>query len=58
MEEQHLRIPPHSVEAEQSVIGGLLLDNNAIDRIGDLVYEHFYRRDHQIIFKAVTRMMD
>jgi len=34
-----LRVPPHSIEAEQSVLGGLLLDNNAWDRIGDQVTE-------------------
>ncbi len=34
-----LRVPPHSIEAEQSVLGGLLLDNQAWDRMGDLVAE-------------------
>jgi replicative DNA helicase len=39
-----LRVPPHSIEAEQSVLGGLLLDNQAWDRIGDLVTDgDFYR---------------
>ncbi|MGB8414978.1 replicative DNA helicase [Paraburkholderia sp.] len=47
----------HSVEAEQSVIGGLLLDNDAIDRIGDLRTEHFYRADHRMIFGQVTAMI-
>ena len=40
-----LRVPPHSIEAEQSVLGGLLLDNEALDRITDLISEKdFYRR--------------
>ena len=45
-----LRVPPHSIEAESSVLGGLLLDNNAWDRVGDLLKEgDFYRhcRPHQ-----------
>lgn len=41
---------PHSVEAEQSVLGALLLDNDAIDRCGELRAEHFYRGDHRAIF--------
>ncbi|WP_213764036.1 replicative DNA helicase [Caballeronia sp. dw_19] len=47
----------YSVEAEQSVIGGLLLDNDAVDRIGDLRAEHFYRADHRTIFEQVTAMI-
>lgn len=39
-----LRVPPHSIEAEQSVLGGLLLDNGAWDRAGDILQEtDFYR---------------
>ena len=42
------RLPPHSIEAEQSVLGGLLLDNTAWDRIADLDgTSDFYRQDHQ-----------
>ena len=41
---------PHSIEAEQAVIGILLNDNDAIDRIGDLRTEHFYRGDHRALF--------
>ena len=42
-----LRVPPHSIEAESSVLGGLLLDNNAWDRVADLLVEsHFYRHEH------------
>ena len=49
-----LRIPPHSVEAEQSVLGGLLLDNSAWDRAGDLLVESdFYRFEHRHIYAAI-----
>jgi replicative DNA helicase len=51
---ESLRIPPHSLEAEQSVIGGLMLDNKAWERVGDkLVADDFYRRDHRLIFDAI-----
>ena len=50
-----IRVPPHTVEAEQAVLGGLMLDNRAWDAIADrLVAEDFYRRDHQLIFEAVA----
>jgi replicative DNA helicase len=49
-----LRVPPHSVEAEQSVLGGLLLDNMAWDRAGDLLTESdFYRYEHRLIYTAI-----
>ncbi|HWJ06000.1 MAG TPA: replicative DNA helicase [Steroidobacteraceae bacterium] len=49
-----LRVPPHSLEAEQAVLGGLLLDNSTWDAIADrLRAEDFYRRDHQLIFGAI-----
>lgn len=52
-----LILPPHSIEAEQSLIGGLLLDLNAWDRIADLVTEaHFYRDDHRRIFRHLAMM--
>ena len=45
-----LKVPPHSLEAEQSVIGGLMLDNRAWDNIADVVNEQdFYRHDHNLI---------
>ncbi|HEY9397007.1 MAG TPA: replicative DNA helicase [Burkholderiales bacterium] len=54
----NLRIPPHSIEAEQSVLGGLLLDNEAWDRIGDvLLVEHFYRDDHRRIYRHIARLI-
>ena len=52
-----LRVPPHSVEAEQAVLGGLLLDNSTWDAIADrLTAEDFYRRDHQQIFAAIAEL--
>jgi replicative DNA helicase len=49
-----LRVPPHSIEAEQSVLGGLLLDNSAWDRAGDLLTDSdFYRYEHKAIYKAI-----
>jgi replicative DNA helicase len=53
-----LKLPPHSIEAEQSVLGGLLLDNDAADRIGDVVSaEDFYADAHRVIFGAATRLI-
>ncbi len=54
-----VRTPPHSVEAEQSVLGGLLLDNSAWDRIADVVTEaDFYRADHRSIFQHIAMLVD
>jgi replicative DNA helicase len=54
-----LKVPPHSVEAEQSLLGGLLLDNQAFDRIADLVgAEDFYRDDHRRIYRHVSRLIE
>ncbi len=54
-----LRIPPHSVEAEQSVLGGLLLDNGAWDRVGDLLTESdFYRFEHRLIYAATSALVN
>jgi len=56
---ESLRVPPHSIEAEQSVLGGLLLDNAAWDRIADFVQEgDFYRYDHRIIFQHIVRLIN
>ena len=52
-----IRVPPHSVEAEQAVLGGLMLDNRTWDAIADrLIAEDFYRRDHQLIFAAIAEL--
>ena len=49
-----LRLPPHSVEAEQSLLGGLMLDQRAWDQIADVVSaKDFYRADHKLIFPHI-----
>jgi replicative DNA helicase len=54
-----LRVPPHSVEAEQSVLGAVLLDNTAWERIGDVVREpDFYRHDHRLIWQHLARLLE
>jgi replicative DNA helicase len=59
MNARDLRLPPHSVEAEQSLIGGLILDGRAWDRIADIVTEaDFYRDDHRRIFGHVRRLAE
>ena len=53
------RVPPQSIEAEQSVLGGLLLDNTAWDRVADLVTEQdFYRADHRLIFLHIGQLIE
>ena len=54
-----LRLPPHSTQGEQAVLGGLMLDNGAWDKIADLIVEQdFYRREHQLIFSAISSLAD
>ena len=54
-----LRIPPHSIEAESSVLGGLLLDNGAWERVADLLKEtDFYRYEHKLVFAAVGALIE
>jgi replicative DNA helicase len=54
-----LRVPPHSVEAEQSLLGALLLDNEAFDRVADLVgADDFYRDDHRRIWRHIARLIE
>ncbi|MDJ0893182.1 MAG: replicative DNA helicase [Gammaproteobacteria bacterium] len=54
-----LKVPPHSLDAEQSVIGALMLDNAAWDQVGDLISEtDFYRHGHRLIFHAIESMAD
>ncbi|WP_137896674.1 replicative DNA helicase [Ramlibacter sp. 2FC] len=54
-----LRVPPHSIEAESSVLGGLLLDNNAWDRVGDLLVDgDFYRHEHKLIYAAMGALIN
>lgn len=59
MTTQALRVPAHSAEAEQSIIGGLLLDNGAWERLdGRVGVEDFYRHDHRLIFSSVSSLLD
>ena len=52
-----LKVTPHSIEAEQSVLGGLMLDNEAWDQVSEIVAEDdFYRHDHRMIFRAVAEL--
>ncbi len=54
-----LRVPPHSIEAESSVLGSLLLDNGAWDRVSGLVSESdCYRREHQLIYAAIATLVN
>ena len=54
-----LRVPPHSIEGESSVIGGLLLDNEAWDRVGDLLQDiDFYRYEHRLIYAAIGTLVN
>lgn len=52
-------MPPHSLEAEQSVLGGLMLDNATWDLIADVVgADDFYRAEHRQIFIAIKHLAD
>ena len=53
------RVPPQSIEAEQSVLGGLLLDNASWDRVADILGENdFYRADHRAIFRHIAQLIE
>lgn len=54
-----LRVPPHSIEAEQAVLGGLMLDNSTWDQVADRLDDSdFYRNDHRLIFRAIRRQAE
>jgi replicative DNA helicase len=54
-----LKLPPHSVEAEQSVLGGLLLENEALDKVADILSpSNFYRHDHRLIFEHIAKLIE
>ncbi|WP_026957886.1 MULTISPECIES: replicative DNA helicase [Aliagarivorans] len=56
---EQLKVPPHSSEAEQAVLGGLMLDNNAWDGVAEkVVAQDFYQRPHQHIFNAMARLAE
>ena len=57
-ETSRIKVPPHSVEAEQAVLGGLMLDNRRFDEISEVISAvDFYRQDHRLIFGAVERLV-
>jgi len=58
IEPELLRAPPHSLEAEQSLLGGLLVWNNAYDHVSWLEPEAFYRNQHQIIYRAIRKAIE
>ena len=52
-----VRRPPHSLESEQSILGGLMLDSNAFELVSDVLSaDDFYRREHQIIYETIARL--
>ncbi|MCU7799859.1 MAG: replicative DNA helicase [gamma proteobacterium symbiont of Lucinoma myriamae] len=54
-----LKLPPHSTDAEQSILGGLLINNESWDHIASIVNEDdFYRRDHRLIFQAIRKQIE
>ncbi len=54
-----LKVPPHSIQAEQSVLGGLMLDNQTWDQVADRIMEEdFYRKDHRLIFHAIAELAE
>ena len=54
-----LKIPPNSIQAEQSVLGGLMLDNQTWDSVADKVVEgDFYRKDHRLIFRVIEQLAE
>jgi len=57
--ERRLKVPPNSVEAEQSLLGGLMQDNEAWDKVADIVVAaDFYRKDHRLIFAAIAALAE
>jgi len=56
---KNLKLPPHSIEAEQSLLGGLLIDNTALDQVADTISsKDFYRQDHRLIFIHITNLVN
>ena len=54
-----LRVPPHSIEAEQAVLGGLMLAPDSWEKVADRIGEDdFYRRDHRVIFRAIATLSE
>lgn len=58
-DEQRLKVPPNSIEAEQSLIGGLMLDHLAWEKVADVIgADDFYRKDHRLIFSAIANLVE
>ena len=56
---ENLKVPPHSIEAEQAVLGGLLLASRAWEQVADIISEtDFYREDHRLLFRAIYELSD
>ena len=56
---ENLTVPPHSIDAEQAVLGGLLLAASAWDQVADILGEEdFYREDHRTVFRAISELHD
>jgi replicative DNA helicase len=54
---ENLKVPPHSIEGEQAVLGGLLLSPRAFDQVADIITEQdFYREDHRLIYRAIHEL--
>lgn len=59
MSSSAVKVPPHSIDAEQSVLGGLMLDNRAWDQVADRLQEQdFYRHEHRILFRTMGRLLE
>ncbi|MGI9236434.1 MAG: replicative DNA helicase [Woeseiaceae bacterium] len=57
--DQRLKVPPNSIEAEQALIGGLMLNAQAWDKVADVVLaDDFYRKDHRVIFSAIGKLIE
>jgi replicative DNA helicase len=57
--EQRLKVPPSSIEAEQSLMGGLMLDAQAWDKVADILQgDDFYRKDHRLIYTAIASLVE
>ena len=55
----NLKLPPHSIEAEAAVLGSLMLDNKAWEKVGDMINSSdFYKAEHKFIFQAILRLLE
>ena len=59
IEDSLRRVPPQSLDAEQSVLGGILLDNGALDRLAEILHaDDFYREAHRKVFRAMQALSE